>query len=208
MGLDIYHNKATLQRPAVIDPFNHSYVLESDFEGFDANIDYFNACIQLVDSPRTLETIIYPKTEKDISEAKELLKDGDYIFQFVKDVDKMDIALRRYVETYKLINNYVHKWEAPNWIGYHIYNYEKQRGFYYENVGFQRKGMNERFSARFASDGIVCFTGIADFEFALSCVDFYWDTDTKEDVEVRQEAFRKNFVNNYEINASWMDLDY
>lgn len=101
----------------------------------------------------------------------------------------------------------MHKWESPQWLGFHFYEYEKVDGFYFEEAGYQRKGMNEKFWTRFASENINCFTKKEDFDFALTCVIYHWNNDPKsEDVHVKQ-LFKENFVDKYEPNKSWISVD-
>ena len=206
MGLDITHYKATLQRPKLIDPFNRHFITVKDFEGFDTSIEYFDKNLQLVDDPIILKTIIFPKRENEIQEVKEFLKYDEYEFLFEKDLNEINNTINLYQERNFLTKTLLHKWEAPKWFGFHFYEYEKVDGFYFEEVGYQRKGMNENFWTRFASENINSFTKKEDFDFALTCVDYYWDDDQKEEVENRKQIFKENFVDKYETNKSWISV--
>ncbi len=208
MGLDITHYKATLERPLKIEPFNTKFILESEFDGFDVTFDYFQNYIQNVDTPETLETIIFPKRENEIDEVKQFLNNENYHYLFEKDKINLNIRVDKFIKDNNLIGNLTHSWEADKWFGFHIYKHKKQIGFYFEKIGEQRKGMNENFWTRFASDKTFCFTKKEDFDYASTCVDFYWDVDTKEDVEMRRKLFKENFVDKYELNKSWMSLSY
>jgi hypothetical protein len=65
--------------------------------------------------------------------------------------------------------------------------YEKQRGFYTQQLGYQRKRMNKRFRERFSHEKTFIFTGKGNFDYAYKCVDYYWNDDTKEDVDLRMK---------------------
>ena len=56
--------------------------------------------------------------------------------------------------------------------------------------------MNKNFWKRFAPDKVFCFTEKEGFDCASTCVDFYRDDDTMEDVELRKKSFKKDFADN------------
>ncbi len=208
MGLDITHRKSTLKRPEKLDPFHRNYILENEFEDFDVDFNYFHDCIQTIDTPAVLETLIFPKKEDEIEEVKAFLKKYNYHFLFENDIKNIDNIVQKFISHNQLSGSLLHSWEAPKWIGFDIFKMEKQTGFYFEEIGEQRKGMNKHFWSRFWSDEIYCFTKKDDFEYAFKCVDFYWDSDTKEEVELRKKLFKENFPDKYEPNKSWLNLDY
>lgn len=86
--------------------------------------------------------------------------------------------------------------------------YEKQRGFYTQQLGYQRKGMNKRFRERFSHEETFIFTGKGNFDYAYKYVDYYWNDDTKEDVDLRMKNFKHDFIDKYIEGASFMVLDY
>jgi hypothetical protein len=208
VGLDITHYKATLDKPLRIEPFNRKFILEEEFVGFDVEFEYFQNFIQNVDTPEILETVIFPKREYEIDEVKQFLNNEQYHYLFEKNVGNINLRIDNFITANNLTKAIVHNWETDKWFGFHIYEYKKQVGFYFEEVGEQRKGMNDNFWKRFSSDNIYCFTKSEDFAYALTCIDFYWDVDTKEDIEIRKKMFKENFVDKYELNRSWMSLSY
>jgi hypothetical protein len=208
MGLEITHYKATLQRPLIIEPFNVKQILEDEYEGFDVNINYFENFIQKIDKPEILETIIFTKRENEIEEVMKFLNCEDYHYLFENETSKISQRIEQFVRDRKLDGNLIHSWETDKWYGFHVYRHIKQIGFYFEEIGEQRKGMNENFWKRFVSNKTFCFTKKEDFDFALTCVDFYWQDDSNEDVELRRKLFEDNFVKKYELNRSWMSLSY
>jgi hypothetical protein len=208
MGLDITHYKAILERPVEISRFDQCYILASEFKGFDVEIDYFQPYIQLIDTPESLKTIIFPKSEHEIEEVTAFYTDTDCIILLEQDITKIERRLSDYLSEKKLHVNSIRRWETDKWFRFEVYKFEKQIGFYCESVGEQRKGMNKKFWTRFQSDEIFCYTQQADFEFAYDCVGFYWDSDTKEEVQQRKKNFKENFVDKYEPHRSWMELSY
>ncbi|PIF33204.1 hypothetical protein CLU81_3784 [Flavobacterium sp. 9] len=207
MGLDITHRKSTLKKPEKLTPSHTNYILESEFEGFDVGLDYFHNCIQNIDAPEILETIIFPKKENEIEEIKKFLSHVKH-FLFEKDKENIEKSLQNFISKNQLSGNLLHSWETSEWTGFYIFRMKKQTGFYFEEIGEQRKGMNNLFWTRFSSDDIHNFTKKEDFEHAFKCVDFYWDSDTQDDVEQRIKMFKENFVDKYEPNKSWLSLSY
>lgn len=209
MGLDITHRKATLKRPEKLDPFHRDYILENEFEGFNVNFNYFDKYIQEIDTPEILETLIFPKKQDEIQKVKDFLKKhGEYHFLFENTRKDIDANVADFILKNNLSGSLIHNWDAPDWIGFDVFKMKKQTGFYFEKAGEQRKGMNEHFWERFLSDEIYYYAKKEDFEYALKCVDFYWSDDTEEKVEERKRLFKENFVDKYERNKSWLNLDY
>ena len=95
-----------------------------------------------------------------------------------------------------------------NWIILKYYCLEKKDGFYFKSVGEQRKGMNGQFWEKFCNGDKYNFALKEDFEYAFSCVDRYWDSDTEESVRERKEKFKKEFLDNFELGASFMSISY
>lgn len=207
MGLDITHFKATLQRPKTVDLFSEIFVTLEEYEGFDTSFKYFESSIQKIDKPIILKTLIFPKRENQIDEIERtFLKYDEYEVLFEKNKDDIFKTVNIYKETESLKATLLHEWETTDWFGFHFFIFEKVDGFYFEEVGYQRKGMNENLWTRFSSENTYNYTKKEDFEFALTCVDYYWKSDQKEEVENRRQLFKENFVDKYELNKSWISL--
>ncbi len=206
MGLDITHYKATLIRPEFLDPSTQNYFTADTYTGFDTNIQHFEKCIQLIDTPTTLKTIIFPKDESKLEEVNQFLKGHDYIFHFQKNLNDIDKTISAYQQKYSLTKSLIHKWTTSDWIGIHLYLLDKKPGFYYEEIGYQRKGMNENLWTRFDLGNAYCYTKKEDFEFAYSCIDYSWSSDTALEVKERKQLFKENFVEKFENNKSWMEI--
>lgn len=67
--------------------------------------------------------------------------------------------------------------------------------------------MNSAFNY-FYQDNKDCFVLKEDFIRAYSCIDYYWDSDTEEDVNNRKKLFKKDFLDKFEFGASFMALSY
>lgn len=209
MGLDITHRKATLKRPEKLDPFHTDYILENEFEGFNVDFNYFENYIQKIDTPHILETLIFPKKEDELQKVKDFLKKhGQYHFFFENNIQNMNKRVEEFIKNNHISDSLIHTWETTDWTGFDLFKIEKQTGFYFENIGEQRKGMNDNFWKRFYSEDVYDFANKEDFEYAFKCVDYYWDNDTEEDVQQRKKLFKENFVDKYEINKSWLNLCY
>ena len=208
MGLDSTHYKATLQKPEKSDPVHRPYITELEFEGFDVDVSYFSSYIQKIETAEILETLIFPKREEEISAVTEFLKGADRHVVFEKDASLMQQRMHEFLQKQGLADALLYRWETPQWTGFYAYQMKTETGFYTKEIGYQRKGMNAGFWKRFASDTICCFTSKEDFEYALSCVDFYWPADTQEMVSNRKRLFKEQFVDAYEANTSWLELSY
>jgi len=201
MGLDIYHYKATLIRPENLHPVSENYITESSFEeeGFDVDFSHFKDCIQIIDVPVTLKTIICPKEESAIEYVTEFLgKYEDTQIMFDPDLANLPKLVEEYKEKNELKESQLHRWETPLWIGFDIVAFEQQTGFYFEEVGYQRKGVSSHFWTRFKSETVYCFTNKEDFDFACSCVE----------INERKRLFQECFVDQFEAGKSWMELNY
>lgn len=208
MGLDITHYKATLDRPEDINPLNTPFVILDEFEGFDVDSTYFQESIQCVDVPEVLKTLIIVKNEDEIDEVKKLLYDDITSFLFDRDKSKIDIMVSSFINENKSSGSMLHKWETDKWLGINIFMTRKKNGFYFEEVGYARKGMNGKFREKFLNKEVFRYTKLDDFKYARECVDYYWRSDTRSSLELRRNEFQKNFIDKYEVNKSWMELNY
>jgi len=231
MGLDITHYKATLIKPKSSSRWNLNFQLEEYFtdggSGFDVDFNYFSSYVQLIDVPKTLKELIIVKDESKLDEVKKVFKDSDDRWR--KLTGKPDENENRLIlcEPDSLsIDNTANKILCPSeenrlfversehrlgiFVRFELYQLEQKIGFYYEEVGYQRKGMGSRFNhyTNGGTHGIYCFTAKSDFEYALTCVDYYWQDDDEEDVITRREQFKANFVDSYKPNCSWMSVSY
>ncbi len=139
MGLDIYHYKATLNRPLKIDPFSENFITESEFDGFDVPFDYFQNCIQIIDTPETLETIIFAKRENEMDEVKSFIKDDSIHFLFEKEKLNLNKRVDEFITKNKLNGSLIHSWETGSWFGFHIFKYKSYQVFILKNLDIKGK---------------------------------------------------------------------
>ncbi len=214
MGLVVFHCKATKVKPAELHPFSENYITFEMYPdlGFDTEFDYFSDHIQLIEVPKTINTLIF---------IKEKSKQNNNIDYFVDDFLKygykiiynkfndMDNYIIEFQTKHNILDLTVHKWDTPSWCGVHLLAWELKTGFYYNEIGDQRNGMSQLFYKRFCKNIDICnFTEKPDFEFAFSCIDLARIGDTEDLVQERKKLFQKNFIDAYEQNRSWMGVSY
>lgn len=209
MGLDISHIKAVLDRPITTDPYKLGGVTEDDFFGFNVAFGHFSKYIQLIDCSHIRQSIIIVEDEKYLQETIDWFKKSqDPVFYktsqeaFQKELDNFENE-HHLKDLCTHVASHVVKWKV-------LYYYEiiRKTGFYTQEVGYQRKGVNEKFWKHFYSDTIYDFALKEDFEYAYSCVDYYWPSDTKKEVVERKRKFKEDFLNKYEFGASYLSISY
>lgn len=208
MGLDITHCKATLERPEHSSPSCWPAVYRESFEGFNVPFSHFDRYVQEVDCPRIIETAILVKQEKYLQEVKDWFSEDRFRIIFSGNDLQISNQLIDFERDKKLSNYNKSFHDTEKWKVLDYYEILKKEGFYYQECGEQRKGVNDRFWDRFRSTEISDFALKEDFEFAWSCVDYYWKNDTEEIVRERKENFKKNFIDNFELGASFLSLSY
>lgn len=208
MGLDISHWKATLERPATSDPHKIGGMTEADFDGFDVPFSHFERYIQPIDCARIVQTTILVSDLEHLEYTQNWFKDNDYVILYDSDPRKLDQKIRAYESAYKLRRLRKHISADPvKWQLLQHYEIFQEIGFYQNEVGYQRKGMNEDFTY-FYQDDKSEFVLREEFERAYQCVDYYWPSDTKEEVWERRKNFKENFLDNYEYGASTLTVSY
>ncbi|GAL86140.1 hypothetical protein MYP_3369 [Sporocytophaga myxococcoides] len=211
MGLDITHYKATLIKPQTTDPTSVLSETRESYNDFNVPFQHFKQYIQEIDCPNILDTVIIAKQENHLDEAKEFLKNYNYTFFLKTNDEELNNLLTKHEIENGLIGLHKHMHDqvlGARWIVLYYYEILKKEGFYYEEVGYQRKGMSSKFWDRFSSEDIYNFALKEDFEYAYSCVDYCWSIDTREIVKQRKEDFKNNFIDNFESGASFLSLSY
>ncbi|WP_108805506.1 hypothetical protein [Aquimarina sp. Aq107] len=218
MGLDITHYKATMEKAESHTLFyigNDIYgetgaEIREKFDDFNVDFDHFRKYVQEIDVPTEVETVIIIKGIENLKNVKEHFKSSERTF-IVKENEKQ---LQKELDDFEKMKDYqnlkkdfedIHH---TNWIILKYYTLEKKEGFYFKSVGEQRKGMNGKFWDKFCNGNKCNFALKEDFYYAFSCVDRYWDTDTKQIVRLRKEEFKKKFLDNFELGASFMSISY
>jgi len=236
MGLDVMHYKATVEKIESSYSLQYNCMTESDFEyqGFDVPFGYFKNYIQMIDIPETVITIYVPYEGHETDEIKSYFEENarrefkfwhkkdevrdaeefkSYLEEKFKDkrflkVDKTNLeeSVKKILREENLLDCMVSYNKIRDWIYIDVYRLKQEKGFYYEGVGYQRKDMNANFNKYYDSD-ICCYAKKEEFEFALTCVEFFdycSEDETGEKTLKAKELFKKDFVDSYEEGKSFM----
>ncbi|NHN26272.1 hypothetical protein FIA58_011340 [Flavobacterium jejuense] len=217
MGLDITHYKATLEKAQE----HHLFYIGEDiysetgaeirekFDSFNVDFDHFSKYIQEIEVPTKVESIIIIKGSENEKKVKAHFKSNDSNFLIRENEEQLERELKDF-EKKKGYQNLKKCFDDSHndWIIVKYYTTEKKEGFYFKSVGEQRMSMNDKFWNKFCNENTSNFALEEDFKFALSCVDHYRDSDTKEIVNLRKDEFKKTFIDNFELGASFMSVSY
>lgn len=191
MGLDITHYKATFEKCDDEELFINGLDLHGEsgietkhsFKDFNVDFYYFEKYIQLIDIPKVINQL-----EIDLNKSNNLIYE-DVINDFEKRNNLNEFKKR------KLVNS------NTNLRTIYYYELEKMEAFYFKDVAYQRKGMNQEFYNKFCNSKYYNFALKEDFEFAFSCLD------EKENSE-KVNYFKENFIDNYEHGSSFLSVSY
>jgi hypothetical protein len=213
MGLDIYHQKATLTKPAGLLEPGWDLLLRTDWPGYGCNVgfEHFHRYAQLVDVPVKVSTLILFDSPLDRLNSAHFIDgfraDGYHIIDQLTEEGR-GRAIQQLEQRENLAGLLRHEWQTKWWRGRTCYREEPQEGFYVTEVGYQRKGVNGNFHQYFDPDRYELYAHRADFEYAYQCVDRYWPADTAADVARRRAQFRADFLDRYEDGASFLRPSY
>jgi hypothetical protein len=210
MGLDISHRKLTFQEPEYVDAFNDGRNLLDQLNHFKPDErSYVTPFIQPIKICVVKDRIWYAKTETQFhkfQDSKISLK-NEIIFE--PDLTKLKSIIFETEKAKGLTSMAKYETNITDWNTISYYEFEIKEGFYSIYVGGQRKGVNKTFAERFMNNGeLGYYMALEDFMHAYHAIDFYWDSDTDEDVENRRELFRKNFINKYVKGESYLSVSY
>ncbi len=127
------------------------------------------------------------------------------------EVNPIELRTKIELEEKKRGLNLLKKYDVNviDWSTINYYEFELEEGFYCIEVGYQRKGVNNSFWKRFKNeDDIYNFMSKQDFEHVYNSINFYWDSDTKEDALLRKKLFKENFMDKYIGGESYLSLSY
>jgi len=208
MGLDLSHRKLTFREPEYVDSFNVGRNLLEKLNFFKpeerSNVTPFIQPIRLC---VVKDIIWYAQTETQYHKflnSKVSLK-NEIIFE--PDQAKLKSIILETEKAKGLTSMDKYERNTIDWNTISYYEFEIKEGFYSIYVGEQRKGVNKSFWERFMNnDGIHYYMAFEDFMHSYQAIDFYWDSDTHEDVEKRRELFRENFINKYVKGESYLSV--
>ena len=134
-------------------------------------------------------------------------KESDIIFETDKEKLKLEIQKQEKLKGLDALNKF--EVNVINWNTINYYEFEIVDGFYNIEVGYQRKGVNKSFWERFKNaDEIYNFMCYDDFQHVYRSIDFYWESYTKDDVELRRTNFKENFLEKFIDGESYISLSY
>lgn len=87
---------------------------------------------------------------------------------------------------------------------------EKKEGFYFKEVGHQRKGMEPEFMDRFykIEEEIYNFALKEDFDYAMNCVIESEKLSIQKVPSTLKKEFKTKFIDTFENGASFISLSY
>ncbi|MGB0868397.1 MAG: hypothetical protein ACPGSD_02260 [Flavobacteriales bacterium] len=204
MGLDITHFKATKEKAEPLTLFyigNDIYgdtgaEIREKFDNFNVDFDHFQKYIQEIDVPTEVETVIIVKGVENLKHVKDHFKSTESSFIVRKNEEQLQKELKDFEEKkgYQNLKKNFKDFSYTSWIILNYYIVEKKEGFYFKNVGEQRKGMNRKFWDKFCKGDISNFALKEDFDYAFSCVDKNWSSDYEKSVLQRKKLFKKNLL--------------
>lgn len=218
MGLEITHYKATLEKAQDHDLFyigldiygETGAEIREKFDTFNVDFNHFSNYIQEVDVPTEVESVIIIKGSENVEKVKAHFTSNDYVFLIRENEEQLERELKDF-EKKKGYQNLKKCFDDchSDWFILKYYTTEKKEGFYFKRVGEHQKGMNDKFWNKFCNENTSNFALKEDFNYAFSCVDYhYLDSDIKEEVALMKQEFKKSFLDNFELGASFMSVSY
>ncbi len=206
----LIHIKATLEQPKTMGVYQWKSVTEENFHGFNVPFRYFGKYIQDVICTEVVETIIQVKDEDAFKRIKKWKKDPlmikefniDHQIFFNTDKDKLSSEIETYEKEQRLTK--LHVLEHGMFKKY--YKIVKKRGFYIQHAGLLDGGVAENFLRSFGNEKIAAYALQEDFKYAYECMESS-SYDTPEEAAIRRKNFRENFMDNYELGASYLWLE-
>lgn len=215
MGLDITHYKATHQLSFDIDlPYiggdilgNSRIETRETFAHFNVPFEHFKNYIQQVHCPEIQQTAIIVKDPKNLSEVKSRFKNNNYTI-FIDNLN-LQKELANYEASEKLdkLHRHIDTGEFRDWRIVSYYSTIQKEGIYFKSIGDQRKHMNENFHLRFCDSSTYNYALEDNFTFAFSCLEKR-DDETENDFKLVKENFTKNFLETFELGASFFTVSY
>lgn len=214
MGLDITHFKAAFQKDFPGDlPYVGDFAGESlietreTFANYNVPFEHFKNYIQIVDCPEILQKAIIVKDAKNLARVENHFRNSDYkIFTNSKQLEK-ELVIYEAKENLDGLNRHINSGYLSDWKIVSYYKNTQKEGIFFKDVGYQRKRMNVAFWERFCRSDTHCYALQEDFSFAFSCIEKR-DDETFEDSQEVIANFKQNFIDNFELGASFMVVSY
>ena len=209
MGLDIGHFRATIEKPKDKSFFGN-VVLQNEYRGFNVPFSYFNDYIQDVEYLLLIKQLVIPRSYKYYKWCCKDYKDNK-LFNVIFPINDRYIEYKIKQFDLKYNKNGFVRREGNSQLSVRTiayYDLRTIKGFYYEAIGDQRKGMGAKFN-KFCHPEIFNWVGIENFYEAYESIEFdELGGDTFQDYNDRLVNFKENFIDKYKEGASYMTVSY
>lgn len=212
MGLDITHYKLS---HSPNDEGNQLTV--EDWDSIcNVPLEHFSKYINDIWEYDFDKTIVIVENEQVLENLKkcEFFNEMDYMAFFVGSRDnKMRTDLARFIKNEKLDKLEKSGFTVEsNGIKYSELSFGERvikKGFYYDEVGYQRQGMNKLFYDTFRTN-IFLWGEKKDFDLAYECVggDYYKDSWSQEALDSLRANFKANFVDKFVFGQSILNTSF
>ncbi len=212
MGLDVSHIKLTTKPN---DKGDYFYI--DDWE-LDCNVSlkHYSKFITTIDDFDFNKTIAIVKNEEQFEKLKnkEWFGFGDYLKIFIGELNnQMQKNIRNFINLQKMDSlETIQLSNEHNQIEYYTISFGepiKIKGIYYiDDIGYQRKGMNNQFYDVFKK--YMLWGNKQDFDLAYSCVSNEWHLEHwgLEAVNGMKKNFKDNFIGKYEFGKSLLSVSF
>jgi hypothetical protein len=212
MGLDISHCQLTLTPNDVRDFFTvETWDIDCNLP-IDVYSKYLTD-IKDIDFGRII-AIVKNEYELEVLSKTEWFNAAEYYKIFIGE---LNTNVRNDLERFIKIENLdkLERLELKNehdGVEYHTISFGEdiiKKGFYYNDIGYQRKRMNDLFYELF-KDGPWLLGKKEDFDLAYSCVggDWYIENWGQEAVDKMREDFKRDFIDKFEYGKSLLTLSF
>lgn len=216
MGLDITHYKAILNLPENSELIYIGGEIrgtvgaetKESFSDFNVPFEHFKKYIQLIDCPIVIDKVIIVENEDKYDYATKHFSNSNYLILINNKHLKQKLNEFENKKDFKELKKGFSSGALDQWRILNYYKTEKKEGFYYHQVGNQRKGMNENFWNQFCSNQNYEYAKKEDFDFAYSCISKLREEEWNVDFELKKKEFKKNFIDNFELGSSFMSVSY
>lgn len=210
MGLDITHYKATRDKPQSTCPvlLDSSIITEDYFHTeagiFDIGIDYFAPFLQQVEVPEVIKSLsLIDDNQHKAANIEKLQSAG--IDTILSNTPNIKQYISEYEQKYcQGLEKYFDKKNGT----YQWYKLHSQYGFYCKKVGYQSKGITDKFKQHFFLEEKSMFVQFKDFELAYQCIGKYLKQKKQDSIEHIRQLFQQNFLDKYEEGVSMMSVWY
>ena len=210
MGLDVSHLQFTLT------PNDNGDFFRIDDWDCNVPLENYSKYITTIDDLDFSISLAVVKNEEDFEKLKKTdgLNSTDYIEVFVGELNEtMREQISKFIVSQKLDSlDALRLGCEHDGLKYHTISFGKPikvQGIYYiDDIGYQRKGMNNLFYEKFKKH--MLWGRKEDFELAYTCVGDNWYIKNwgQDAVDEMKKNFRENFIDNFEFGKSLLCVSF